>query len=129
MTVVAEAHIQPGIASVLEAMAIPLMIASTVLAPETVLGRVLESKILVWAGRLSYSIYLWQQLFLDEVDRPLRIFQWGPVALLSILACALVSYYGIERPFMRLGHRLAPPVTPGRPDSEIGASSATASVA
>ena len=116
--IVAEARIQPGIASVLEAMAIPVMIASTVLAPYTVLGRVLESRILVWFGRLSYSIYLWQQLFLDEVDRPLRIFQWGPVALISILCCALISYYGIERPFVRLGHKLAPPVTPGRPDSE-----------
>jgi peptidoglycan/LPS O-acetylase OafA/YrhL len=75
--IVAEARIQPGIASVLEAMSIPLMIASTVLAPHTTLGRVLESRILVWVGRLSYSIYLWQQLFLDEVGRPLRILQSG----------------------------------------------------
>lgn len=117
--IVAEAKIQPGIASVLEAMSIPLMIVSTVLASQTILGRLLESRVLVWICRLSYSIYLWQQLFLDEVGRPLRIFQWGPVALVSIFGCALISYYGIERPFMRLGHKLAPPVSPGRPDAQI----------
>ena len=31
------------------------------------------------------------QLFLDEVARPLGILQWGPIALLSILVCAMIS--------------------------------------
>jgi peptidoglycan/LPS O-acetylase OafA/YrhL len=29
---------------------------------------------------------------------------------------ASLSYYFVEKPLMRVGHRLAPPATPGRPD-------------
>jgi peptidoglycan/LPS O-acetylase OafA/YrhL len=29
---------------------------------------------------------------------------------------ALISYYFIEKPMIRLGHRVAPPVTPGHAD-------------
>lgn len=34
----------------------------------------------------------------------------------AALAISLVSYYCLEKPMMRLGHRLAPPATPGRPE-------------
>jgi peptidoglycan/LPS O-acetylase OafA/YrhL len=27
---------------------------------------------------------------------------------------AAISYYFVEKPFIRIGHRLAPPATPGR---------------
>jgi peptidoglycan/LPS O-acetylase OafA/YrhL len=42
---------------------------------------------------------------------PLQSWPWNVVALLT---CATISYYLLERPLMRLGHRLAAPATPGR---------------
>ncbi len=43
----------------------------------------------------------------------LQDFPWNLPALFAIV---LVSFYGIEKPLIRLGHRLAQPVTPGRRD-------------
>jgi peptidoglycan/LPS O-acetylase OafA/YrhL len=108
-------HAEP----IFEAIALPLMLSSTVLAPHTHLGRLLESPVFVWVGRLSYSLYLWQQLFLAEVEHQFGLLHWGPLALACIVVCAMLSYYCIERPFIRLGHRYAPPVTPGRPDTDV----------
>lgn len=42
----------------------PLLLLSTVYNPHMFVGRILESKALRWVGRLSYSLYLWQQLFI-----------------------------------------------------------------
>jgi peptidoglycan/LPS O-acetylase OafA/YrhL len=71
-------------------------------------------------GRLSYSLYLWQQFFvLGSAQRlfgPLRHF---PLNVVMIFFCAFLSYELIERPFIRWGHRLAPPPTPGRTDVEV----------
>jgi peptidoglycan/LPS O-acetylase OafA/YrhL len=64
-------------------------------APRSILGRFLNARPVIWLGLLSYSIYLWQQLF-----------AWTdlstPVKLLCILGCATISYYAIERPFQNL---------------------------
>jgi peptidoglycan/LPS O-acetylase OafA/YrhL len=117
--VIASGRSMPHLSPILEGIALPLMIGSTVLAPRTLLGRLLESPAFVWVGRLSYSIYLWQQLFLSEADHPFGLLHWGPLALSCIIACAVISYYAVERPAIRLGHRLAPPVTPGRPESGL----------
>lgn len=58
-----------------------------------------------WIGAMSYSLYLWQQLFLGS--EPI-----GPVATLLMLPCvALLSMYLIERPFIRLSHRLSHSIT------------------
>jgi peptidoglycan/LPS O-acetylase OafA/YrhL len=69
-------------------------------------GRVLNSRPFVFVGTLSYSIYLWQQLFLHLV--PGRIWTAFPVNLACAAAAALVSYYAVERPFLRWRERLEP---------------------
>lgn len=65
--------------------------------------RVLASAPLTWIGTISYSLYLWQQLFSAE---PWRYQQhaWLFAAPL-MLVFAAASYYGSERPFMRLAKR------------------------
>ncbi len=102
----------------LTCLGFPLMLASTVLHPSTWLGRLLESRPFLFVGRISYSLYLWQQLFF--LHRPetsiLRHVQGFPTDLLAAFACALASYFVIEKPLITLGHRLAPPPSPGRPD-------------
>ena len=95
----------------LEGMLIPLLLAGTILHPKTLVGKSLEWAPVRWIGRLSYSIYLWQQLFLlkePENRAPaLRGLQGLPVSLLAVLACAGASFYLIERPMIILGHRLS----------------------
>ena len=98
----------------------PLVVMSTMLHPEGWLGRLLETRVFTYFGRLSYSLYLWQQIFF--LHRPetsiLRYVQGWPVNLLAAIGCAMLSYYFVEKPMMKLGHRVAPPVTPGRADLE-----------
>jgi peptidoglycan/LPS O-acetylase OafA/YrhL len=100
-----------------ESALLAMVVAGTVLRPTGIVGRVLENPAMKWVGRLSYSLYLWQQLFLIPGGRwPLSILQRSPWNLISIFALAWVSYEFMERPMIRLGHRLAPPPTPGRRD-------------
>lgn len=96
----------------------PLMVISTMLHPDGWLGRLLETRPFVFIGRISYSLYLWQQLFFLHRSEysSLRFLQSAPWNLITLLACATLSYYVIEKPLMRMGHRLAPPATPGRND-------------
>jgi len=80
----------------------------TVADPQGIISRVLETPVLAWIGRLSYSLYLWQQLFLPPFWRPLDlgIIQQLPLNLTAVFASASFSYYFVERPFIRLGRRL-----------------------
>jgi peptidoglycan/LPS O-acetylase OafA/YrhL len=48
---------------------------------------------------LSYSLYIWQQLFTGGNELPM----W--IALPVILACAYLSYRFIEQPSIRYGKR------------------------
>jgi peptidoglycan/LPS O-acetylase OafA/YrhL len=92
------------------AVIIPCFIVGTVLHPSGLLGRVLESPVLTWVGRLSYSLYLWQQLFLvgAVMKRPLPFgpFQELPLNLVAAFACAALSYYLLEKPLVGVGKRL-----------------------
>ena len=89
------------------AFVMPLMIAYTVLHADRLVGRFLELRFLRWIGRLSYSLYVWQMLFLPEGPRPLGQLQSFPLAFVLTLACAAASYYLVEKPMIRVGHRLA----------------------
>ena len=106
----------PPLALLWQAMLIPLVLAGTVLYPLQPASRLLETAPLRWVGRISYSLYLWQQLFFapsfhqDDADWLQRV----PASIAAVFACAALSYYALERPMMRMGHRLAPPTTEGR---------------
>ena len=51
---------------------------------------------IVWLGKISYSLYLWQQLFtFSHHSTPFY-------SLLFALALACLSYYLVERPMLRL---------------------------
>jgi len=75
------------------------------LHPRSPIALVLATRLWVWLGALSYSVYLWQQLFCVTA-----VPDWGwprrfPTCLASTLTCALVSHHFIERPFLMLKRR------------------------
>jgi peptidoglycan/LPS O-acetylase OafA/YrhL len=75
--------------------------------PDSVVGYLLRQRSICFVGLISYSLYLWQQLFL-VVDTP----SWGfvrqvPFCFLMTGGAALLSYFLIERPFLRLKRRFS----------------------
>ena len=99
----------------------PLMIVSTMLHPGSLTGRVLELPPVRFIGRISYSLYLWQMLFITryiELPAPrsqlLELVQTTGLRYVALLGFSLLSYYLLEKPMMGLGHKLAKPATPGR---------------
>jgi peptidoglycan/LPS O-acetylase OafA/YrhL len=94
-----------------QAIVIPLLILSTVLHPNTIQGSILEFLPIRWIGWISYSLYLWQQLFFGTnlVGSPtgLALLREPPISFVALILCASFSYYVVEKPFIRLGHKLA----------------------
>jgi peptidoglycan/LPS O-acetylase OafA/YrhL len=65
-----------------------------------IVGRILNSKPLVFIGVISYSLYLWQQIFLNRYSRsPMTEF---PINIILVAVAALASYFLIEQPSLRL---------------------------
>jgi len=86
------------LAPLFESVSIAILIALTMLHRSAWFARPFSLAPIAWLGTISYSLYLWQELFTD--------FR-GPWALaVGLPLFALASYYCIERPFNRLGHRL-----------------------
>jgi peptidoglycan/LPS O-acetylase OafA/YrhL len=70
-------------------------------------GRVLNSRPIAHIGVLSYSIYIWQTLFLNPSNvslfgPSLKLLYTLPFSWLAILIVAELSYYVVERPSLRL---------------------------
>ena len=86
------------------AMTMPVLIVYTTLNYKNVFGQFLEWKPIQWLGKLSYSLYIWQMLFLVPGERAMPWAQGFPTAFIFIIALASASYYLIERPFIMLGH-------------------------
>jgi peptidoglycan/LPS O-acetylase OafA/YrhL len=66
---------------------------------------ILNVRPVVWIGMLSYSLYLWQQPFLNRASSA-----WStsfPVNLCLALLAAMLSYYCVERPGLKLRQKFA----------------------
>jgi peptidoglycan/LPS O-acetylase OafA/YrhL len=66
-------------------------------------GRVLNSRPLVYMGVISYSLYLWQQVFFNRYSA--LAMNGFPVNVGLVAVAALGSYYLIELPSLRLRQR------------------------
>ena len=103
--------LNPPLQMAWESFLVPLILVGTVLNPTMLFSRILELSPIRWIGRISYSLYIWQQLFLvtSKMPRPLpfgRIQEW-PLNLVAVFVCASASYYLLERPLVALGHSLS----------------------
>lgn len=67
------------------------------------LGRFLNSPAATYIGLISYSLYLWQQPFLQKHDHWILGF---PLNVLWAFLAAVLSYHCIEKPCLRLRTRL-----------------------
>jgi peptidoglycan/LPS O-acetylase OafA/YrhL len=64
----------------------------------------------MYVGVLSYSLYVWNPLFLNaETHWTLNVF---PLNFIGLFAAGAFSYYLIERPVLRLKERLRRRATP-----------------
>jgi len=79
----------------------------TVADPRGIVSRVLKTRLLSWIGRISYSLYLWQQLFNALPYVPKSFVQQLPFNLIAAFLVASFSYYFVERPSIAFGGRLA----------------------
>jgi peptidoglycan/LPS O-acetylase OafA/YrhL len=103
---------------------LPLLVIATMIHPRCWTTRFLELKWVRFVGRISYSLYLWHVVTFivrwgpdPTASNPTpHWFTHAPWNYLPAFGCAILSFYLVERPMMRIGHRLAPPATPGRQD-------------
>lgn len=87
------------------------------------LGRILNSRIMVQAGVMSYSAYLWQTFFLHDANKT-----WSgkfPFSVLYIWIAAWASYNLVEKPALRLRDRLLRRNSTRRPKPSIEKEPAT----
>lgn len=62
--------------------------------------KLLNSKPAIWLGALSYSLYLWQEPFLNSWTQ--AWYATWPINLVLAFGFALISYYLIEKPGLQL---------------------------
>jgi peptidoglycan/LPS O-acetylase OafA/YrhL len=89
-----------GIAYSVNALCIAMLLWLAVRNPGSTVGRMLNWRPLTFVGVISYSLYLWQQIFLQH-GREGWAFRF-PQNLIFAVAAAVTSYYVIERPFLLL---------------------------
>jgi peptidoglycan/LPS O-acetylase OafA/YrhL len=91
------------IGNTLQALGISIFLLHGVLMPKWGVYRALNWSWVRQIGILSYSIYIWQQLVWNSPKNlGLDPVWWMGLWVLPLLALASLSYYGLERPLMRL---------------------------
>ena len=88
-----------GVSGTISSILIAIIMLYSVYGPEGLWYKMLNSRIFNYIGILSYSLYLWQQLFVLKTKWWVTHF---PQNLACIFLTALFSYYIIERPFLWL---------------------------
>jgi peptidoglycan/LPS O-acetylase OafA/YrhL len=102
---------EPPFGATIQSVLMPWLLVGTALHANWWVSRLLEAGWIRWVGRLSYSLYIWQQLWLMGSWKVTRPFPLGwcqelPLSILCAFASAALSYYLIEKPALRLGRRL-----------------------
>lgn len=94
----------------LQGISIAFVMLYLIFRPRGFWGRIMNSKVIVHIGFISYGLYLWQQLFIG-------FRQFGFISALIRIAAAVVlaelSYLLVEHPMLQLRRRLShrkPPV-------------------
>lgn len=78
------------------------IIVSNIMPAKDFIYRILNTKILSSIGILSYSIYIWQEIFTSQDMRLPKYMVAFPYNLLFILIVPLLSYFFYEKYFLKL---------------------------
>jgi peptidoglycan/LPS O-acetylase OafA/YrhL len=90
----------------LQSCIIALIMLWAIQNPDRWFGRMLNSRVAVHLGLISYSLYLWQQIFLTPLNRTFTgVF---PLNLVCTFAVAECSYWFVERSFLSWRKRFVP---------------------
>jgi peptidoglycan/LPS O-acetylase OafA/YrhL len=109
-----------SIGSTLESICVAFFIVWVSRNAGSLIGRVLDSRVLSFIGVLSYSLYLWQTLFINGENH--TWLAWMPINFVLLAAAAWGSYTFIEQPSLALRDRhyksnvvaAIPPALPGK---------------
>lgn len=95
--------------TLLQSALLPPLLVSAVLWPGSLIYRFLESVPARWVGRISYGLYLWQQLFLVSHSASTLVAAAAVFLprLAAVFAVAAVSYYFMERRLLTYGRSLS----------------------
>jgi peptidoglycan/LPS O-acetylase OafA/YrhL len=89
----------------LQALGFLILLLQSISLPAWGLYRVLNYKIVIWLGVISYSVYIWQEIFCSPSELFGVAHLWWfsfPCWVLTALFVATLSYYTVERPVLRL---------------------------
>jgi peptidoglycan/LPS O-acetylase OafA/YrhL len=75
------------------------LIVHLVTIPQSFVARALSIAPMLWIGRISYSLYIWQQLFLTRLNT--TFVGHLPINLIAVFLVASASYYLVELPFLK----------------------------
>jgi peptidoglycan/LPS O-acetylase OafA/YrhL len=105
---VGDAHVRLrlGLTEILQSLCICYAIVRYTEFPKGGVARLLNLPAVSYVGRLSYSLYLWQEVFVNPDGKSLL--QSFPLNILASFACACVSYYLVELPLAGIRKRLRP---------------------
>ena len=101
-------------APTLESMAILLILLWLVRHSHSRAGQFFNLPLVARIGVLSYSLYLWQQVFFVPWKDHWAVQQF-PLNIVCTLAAAVTSYYFIEKPFLYWKQKFVPPVATAQP--------------
>jgi peptidoglycan/LPS O-acetylase OafA/YrhL len=96
----------------LQAAGFTILLLQSILLPAAGLYRVLNWKPVVQIGVLSYSIYIWQQMFVPCPWPRLYAVWWAGPWLLLLLLAAATSYWAMELPLLKLRNAFRPKPAP-----------------
>ena len=88
-----------------EPIILALLVVWPILYAESALRRLLDNRALTLIGKVSYSLYIWQQLWMLFPGAPMVFprLQAFPFSVFMALCCGVTSYYCVEKPFIDLG--------------------------
>ena len=81
-----------------DAICVALVMIYVTRSPDSLAGKFLNHPVVSFVGVLSYSLYMWQQLFLTSLNTT-----WTgrfPFNLVVVFGVATLSYFCIEKPFL-----------------------------
>lgn len=78
------------------------VIVSNIKPSQDFIYKLLNTKLLSWIGILSYSVYIWQQIFTSQDMRLPKMMVVFPFNLIFIIVVPLLSYFFYEKYFLKL---------------------------